>query len=76
MRYVLVRGNEIKIVDDPVLLYERGEITREDKLYELGQEVKISVSVSKTGSFRGIDNVVSAGPYTESFKVSGQDSTR
>lgn len=65
MRYVLVRPNEIKIVDDPVLLYERGEITREDKLYELGQEVRISVSVSKTGSFRGIDNVVSAGPYPD-----------
>jgi hypothetical protein len=49
--------NILRIIDDPIELFKTGQLNEAfDKIYKIGQEVKIKVSIEHVATQRSVDS--------------------
>lgn len=67
MKYVLIKnygteGSGMLLIDDPVAAYKSGQYQEEngDKLFQLGSEVKIEISIKPTSATRSKDSTLAS----------------
>lgn len=71
MKYVLIKnygaeGTGMLLIDDPVAAYKSGQYQEEngDKLFQLGNEVKVEINVKPTSVTRSKDSTLTSSfPY-------------
>ncbi len=71
MKYVLIKnygaeGSGILLIDNPVTAYKSDQYQEEngDKLFQLGSEVKVEISIKPTSTTRSKDSILTSSfPY-------------